>query len=127
MTNMSQDTIKSGRIGQPGVHPTPPSRCDNRPLLGYNECIGMTQPPLGLQTLIATLSSSTIVSPYVVLGIAGLFVVVGVILVLLFEYHWKAYAIDKLEMLRVRLWYYVGTAVFGSGMVISALVYVLQT
>jgi hypothetical protein len=81
-------------------------------------------PPLpGIAALFSSLDASITVSPMIVLGIAGVFAVLGVVFVFLFEYHWKAYAVDKVEILKVRFWYYAGTVVFGGAMVLSALAY----
>jgi len=86
----------------------------------------MTQQFPGILSLFSSIDGAVTLSPLIVLAVAGFFTVVGVIITLLFEYHWKMYAIDKTEILRVRFWYYVGTAVFGGGMLISALVYFLM-
>ncbi len=86
----------------------------------------MTQQFPGIVPFLSSIDGAITLSPLIVISIAGAFVVVGVIITLLFEYHWKTYTIDKAEMLRVRFWYYVGTAVFGGGMLLSALAYFLM-
>jgi hypothetical protein len=75
-------------------------------------------------SLFSSLDSAITVSPMIVLGLAGIFATIGTVFLFLFEYHWKAYGVDKLEILRVRFWYYIGTVIFGGGMIISALLYV---
>ncbi len=84
----------------------------------------MTQPFPGIASLFSSVGGSITISPYIILAIVGFFTLLGVILALLLEYHWKAYGIDKVEILRVRFWYYAGLVVFGSGMLISALLFV---
>jgi uncharacterized membrane-anchored protein len=85
----------------------------------------MASPSFDLTAFFSSIKGAVTVSPMVVLILAAIGVVIGVVMVLLFEYHWKAYGVDKIEMLRVRFWYYAGIIVFGGGMVVSALLYTI--
>jgi hypothetical protein len=88
--------------------------------------VRMTQPFAGFLSLFSSQVLSTI-SPFIILAIAGFFAVIGVVLAFIFEYHWTTYGLDKSGMLRVRFWYYIGTIVFGGGMLLFALLYVFST
>ena len=86
----------------------------------------MPQPFSGILSVFSSQDGFIAISPYIILGIAGIFAVVGIVLALLFDYHWKAYAVDKIEILRVRFWYYSGFVFFGGGMLLSAVLYALS-
>jgi preprotein translocase subunit Sec61beta len=86
--------------------------------------IHMIQPFAGLLSSFS-LQDLSAISPYVVIAIAGLFSIIGAIATLIFEYHWKTYLFNKAEVLRMRFWYYIGTVVFGGGMLIFAFLFLL--
>jgi len=88
--------------------------------------VRMTQPFSAFLSVLPKEALSAL-SPFIVLALAGFFTVIGIILTFIFEYHWKTYGIDEIELLRVRFWYYIGTALFGGGMLLFALLYALNS
>lgn len=86
----------------------------------------MSQPFPGILSFLSSQGGSITISPYIILGIAGVFAIVGAVLALLLNYHWKVYAVDKLEILRVRFWYFSGFIFLGAGMLITAVLFALS-
>jgi preprotein translocase subunit Sec61beta len=93
--------------------------------MGIERNHDMNTPFPGIVSFFSAIDASVTISPYIVLAIAGFFALIGTVLGIVFSYHWKAYGIDKVEVLQVRFWYYLGSVVFGGGMVLSALAYAL--
>lgn len=81
----------------------------------------------GILSFLSAQGGSITISPFIILALAGIFTIFGIVLALLFEYHWKTYAVDKIEILRVRFWYYTGMVIFGGGMLVSAVLFAFTT